>query len=138
MTRLEENEKVINEVSEIAELLLHNPLGTPQHEETNVFHLGVICTILMDISKSLAIIADKTGSEEVCIKTMTADKTGSEEVCIKTMTDLPEHCYDCPCHDGESSYCQADKEHRYSFDRPFWCPLVKISDEKVRINNEAM
>lgn len=52
-------------------------------------------------------------------------------VLIKTMTDLPEHCYDCPCHDGESSHCQADKEHRYSFDRPFWCPLVKISNEKT-------
>ena len=49
-------------------------------------------------------------------------------VLIKTMTDLPKHCYDCPCHDGESSYCQADKEHRYSIDRPFWCPLVKISN----------
>lgn len=50
-------------------------------------------------------------------------------VLIKTMTNLPEHCYDCPCHDGESGYCQADKEHRYSVYRPFWCPLVKISNE---------
>ena len=50
-------------------------------------------------------------------------------VLIKTMMNLPEHCYDCPCHDGESGYCQADKEHRYSVYRPFWCPLVKINNE---------
>ena len=48
-------------------------------------------------------------------------------VLIKTMTNLPDHCYDCPCRDGESGYCQADKEHRYSDYRPFWCPLVEIS-----------
>ena len=52
-------------------------------------------------------------------------------VLIKTMTDIPEHCYDCPCHDGESGYCQADKEHRYSDYRPFWCPLVKISNDCI-------
>lgn len=48
-------------------------------------------------------------------------------ILIKTMTNLPEHCYDCPCHNGESGYCQADKEHKYSVDRPFWCPLEKIN-----------
>ena len=53
-------------------------------------------------------------------------------VLIKTMTNLPEHCYDCPCHDGESGYCQADKEHRYSDYRPFWCPLVEIKDDKCQ------
>ena len=52
-------------------------------------------------------------------------------VLIKTMTDLPEHCYDCPCHDGESGYCQADKEHRYSDYRPFWCSLAK-QEQKTR------
>ena len=51
-------------------------------------------------------------------------------VIIKTMTNLPEHCYDCPCHNGESGYCQADKEHKYSVDRPFWCPLLKMPDRK--------
>ncbi len=50
-------------------------------------------------------------------------------ILIKTMTNLPEHCYDCPCHDGESGYCQADKEHRYSDYRPFWCPLLQVSNE---------
>lgn len=54
---------------------------------------------------------------------------------IKTMTDLPEHCYECPCHDGESGYCQADKEHRVSFDRPFWCPLVKTEDKTPKKPN---
>jgi hypothetical protein len=52
-------------------------------------------------------------------------------ILIKTMTNLPEHCYECPCHDGESGYCQADKEHRYSDYRPFWCPLVKIRNEYI-------
>ena len=45
-------------------------------------------------------------------------------VIIKTMTKLPKYCYDCPCHNGESGYCQADKEHRYCIDRPLWCPLL--------------
>ena len=53
-------------------------------------------------------------------------------VIIKTMTDLPEYCYECPCHDGESGYCQADKEQRCSVYRPFWCPLVEISNEFVK------
>ena len=63
-------------------------------------------------------------------------------VIIKTMTSLPEHCYECPCHDGESGYCQADKEHRYSDYRPFWCPLEVIdismscSDCSLKIESE--
>ena len=44
-------------------------------------------------------------------------------ITISTMDSLPEHCYECPCHDGESGYCQADKANRYSDYRPFWCPL---------------
>lgn len=55
-------------------------------------------------------------------------------VIIKTMTNLPEHCYDCPCHDGESGYCQADKGHRYSDYRPFWCPLVKMNNEHCALD----
>jgi len=50
-------------------------------------------------------------------------------ILIKTMTNLPEHCYDCPCHNGESGYCQANKENRYCMDRPSWCPLLQISNE---------
>lgn len=57
-------------------------------------------------------------------------------VLIKTMTKLPEYCYDCPCHDGESGYCQADKERRYSEYRPFWCPLVEIESSLEVDQNE--
>lgn len=35
---------------------------------------------------------------------------------------IPEHCYDCPAANCESGYCQADKIHRTSDWRPFWCP----------------
>lgn len=54
-------------------------------------------------------------------------------ILIKTMTNLPEHCWDCPCHDGEGGYCQADEERRYSDWRPFWCPLIEV---KPRILSE--
>ena len=47
-------------------------------------------------------------------------------IVITTMDLLPEHCFECPCHDGESGYCQADASHRYSDYRPFWCPLKEI------------
>lgn len=53
---------------------------------------------------------------------------------IKTMTNLPEHCYECPCHNEESGRCQADKEHGVSFDRPSWCPLVKIENKPKKPN----
>lgn len=54
MTRFEENEMVINEMTKRAE---QKPTGT--YEEMVTFQLGVIATILADISKSLAIFADK-------------------------------------------------------------------------------
>lgn len=47
-------------------------------------------------------------------------------IVITTIDTLPDHCYECPCHDGESGYCQADKERRYSEYRPYWCPLKEI------------
>ena len=47
-------------------------------------------------------------------------------IVITTMDALPDHCYECPCQDGESGYCQADKEGRYSDYRPYWCPLKEI------------
>lgn len=47
-------------------------------------------------------------------------------VVITSMESLPDHCFECPCHDGESGYCQADASHRYSDYRPFWCPLKEI------------
>ena len=59
MTRVEENKRAIDKIAEEAEL---KPTGT--YTEMVVFHLGVIATMLADISRSLAIIANKTESEE--------------------------------------------------------------------------
>lgn len=60
-------------------------------------------------------------------------------IVIKTLEALPEHCYDCPCHDGENGYCKADDLERNSDWRPFWCPLeeVKTSWETMldEVNN---
>lgn len=59
MSRLEENKIVINEMYKRAK---DKPSGT--YEEMVTFHLGTIATMLMDISRSLAILADKEESEE--------------------------------------------------------------------------
>ena len=59
MTRLEENKMVIKKMVEEAE---RNPTGT--YEEMMTFQLGAIATMLADISKSLAEIADKAESED--------------------------------------------------------------------------
>ena len=59
MTRLEENKIVIKEMTERA---ARKPEGT--YEEMVVFQLGVIATMLADISKSLAIIAGNGESED--------------------------------------------------------------------------
>lgn len=58
MTRLEENKMAIEVITERAE---RQPTGT--YEQMMVFQLGAIATMLADISKSLAIIADKAESE---------------------------------------------------------------------------
>ncbi len=58
MTRLEENKKSIEIMAGEAE---RKPAGT--YEEMVTFQLGVIATMLADISKSLAILADKAESE---------------------------------------------------------------------------
>lgn len=58
MKRLEENGMVINEMNTRAE---HKKTGT--YEEMVTFQLGVIATMLADISKSLAILADKEETE---------------------------------------------------------------------------
>ena len=59
MTRLEENKMVISLMRVEAK---NKPDGT--YEEMVVFQLGLIATMLADISKSLAIIADKEESED--------------------------------------------------------------------------
>lgn len=55
MTRTEENKEVIN--------YLANNKREGTYQEIVVFSLGEIITLLADISKSLAIIADKGGEE---------------------------------------------------------------------------
>ena len=59
MTRVEENKMVVYEMTKRAE---RHPTGT--YEELVTFHLGTIASMLTDISKSLAILADKAESEE--------------------------------------------------------------------------
>lgn len=59
MTRLEENEMVVDEMSKRAE---SKPTGT--YEEIVTLQLGVIATMLTDISKSLAILAADVEDEE--------------------------------------------------------------------------
>ena len=58
MTRLEENKMVIEEMTKRANC---KPSGA--YEEIVAFQLGVIATMLADISKSLAVVADKAESE---------------------------------------------------------------------------
>ena len=59
MMRLEENGMVINEMVKRMEC---KPIGV--YEETVTFQLSIIATMLADISKSLAILADKAESED--------------------------------------------------------------------------
>ena len=59
MTRTEENKQIVNKMMKLSE---ENPIGTFEH--MTVIHLGIIGTMLADISKSLAVIADKIESEE--------------------------------------------------------------------------
>ena len=58
MTRGEENKLVIEEMVRRTE---RKPTGT--YEEMVAFQLGAIATMLGDISKSIAVIADKAESE---------------------------------------------------------------------------
>ena len=59
MTRLEENKNVIEGLSDMVNI---ESLNT--NEEKAIFQIYTISIILADISKSLAIIADKVESEE--------------------------------------------------------------------------
>ena len=59
MTRYEENENTANEMIKRSELKAN---GT--YEEIVTLHLGVIAAMLIDMSKSFAIIADKLESED--------------------------------------------------------------------------
>jgi len=57
--RVEENREIIKEIVKKSEKM---PAGT--YEEIVSFQLCTIASMLVDISKSLAVIADKAGSEE--------------------------------------------------------------------------
>lgn len=59
MKRLEENGMIVDNMIKV---LKCNPSGT--YEEMVAFQLSIIATMLSDISKSLAILADKVESEE--------------------------------------------------------------------------
>lgn len=59
MTRIEENKMLIEAVDEAVK---RKPTGT--YNEMVTFHLGTIATLLADISRSLAVIADKAESED--------------------------------------------------------------------------
>jgi hypothetical protein len=59
MTRTEENKMLRDEMNKRAECM-----STGTYEEMVAFQLGVIASMLTDISKSLAIIADQMKSEE--------------------------------------------------------------------------
>ena len=59
MTRLEENQIVIENMLKMSKI---KPSGT--YEEMVTFQLGIIATMLADISKSLAILAHKAESED--------------------------------------------------------------------------
>lgn len=54
MTRVEENGMMVDEMTKRSKL---KQTGT--YEELVIFNLGTIATMLTDISKSLAILADK-------------------------------------------------------------------------------
>lgn len=59
MSRVEENKELVEVMTNLAK---EKPSGT--FEEITNFQLGTIATMLGDISKSLAILADKAESEE--------------------------------------------------------------------------
>ena len=49
-------------------------------------------------------------------------------ILIRNM-EMPKYCYDCPCHNGESGYCQI--AHELScIDRPAECPLENVDKEE--------
>ena len=59
MTRIEENSKLLEEMKTLS---IANPSGT--YKEAVSFQLGIIAGMLVDISKSLAVLADKVESED--------------------------------------------------------------------------
>lgn len=58
MTRLEDNAELLKKAEELSKL---HPSGT--YEEMMSFQMGMIFAMLMDISRSLAVLADKAERE---------------------------------------------------------------------------
>ena len=55
------------------------------------------------------------------------------DILIRGM-EMPEYCYDCPCHNGESGYCQLYKDGYLScIERPAKCPLVPLPEGHGRL-----
>lgn len=64
MTRVEENKIIVDKMIKRA---AQKPSGT--YEEMVTFHLGTIATMLTDISKSLAVLADNAdGAKDALLK----------------------------------------------------------------------
>lgn len=61
MTRVEENEEVIKAIQKVAEYRLTEEA---YEEDERIFYLFTIASTLTDISKSFAVIADKTTESE--------------------------------------------------------------------------
>lgn len=50
--------------------------------------------------------------------------------------EMPEYCYECPCHNGENGYCQAYKSgHLYSIERPAKCPIIPLPEGHGRLGD---
>lgn len=62
MIRVEENKDVVNNMVKVSE---QNPSGT--FEEMTVLQLGIIATMLSDISKSLAVLADNADGAKIVL-----------------------------------------------------------------------
>lgn len=62
MTKVEENKNVIGNMLEVSE---QKPSGT--FEEMTVLQLGIIATMLSDISKSLAVLADNADGAKIVL-----------------------------------------------------------------------
>lgn len=55
------------------------------------------------------------------------------DILIRGM-EMPEYCYECPCHNGESGYCQAYKSgYLGSIERPAKCPFVPLPEGHGRL-----
>lgn len=62
MTRVEENEIMLNAINEKVERRSYEDFES--YKEMSAFNLGIVVASLIDISKSLAVIADKMGERK--------------------------------------------------------------------------